>query len=123
VHVLILDPHSRVRDALQNVLEDELGADVTVGATLATVNGPQVFDVLVVDERVAGAYPSEEREQLKELSKLAPVVVMGLGERVPYEDAHVAAGAAGYWPKDDDLDALLALVRAAALVERLHAAA
>ena len=37
---------------------------------------------------------------------------MGLGETLYYEDVEIAAGAAGYWPKDGDVDVLVALLRA-----------
>jgi hypothetical protein len=43
---------------------------------------------------------------------------MGMGDRMPYEDAHVAAGAVGCWRKDDDVDRLVVLARAAGLVAR-----
>lgn len=112
LRLLVVDPTRTVREALQDLLAIELEAEVSVGSE---VHGGS-FDVALVDEHVAGAFPEAPRAALAALSERMPVVVMGLGEQEPYEEAHVAAGAVGYWPKDGDIDTLLALVRAAGLV-------
>ncbi|HEX6023462.1 MAG TPA: hypothetical protein VFZ00_15820 [Solirubrobacter sp.] len=113
MRLLVLDIDDRVRCALQDVFQAELGAHVTAAASVPAVARTQAFDVAVVDERIASGISSEGRLRLEALARHVPVVVIGLGERVPYEDAHIAAGAMGYWPKDGDLDALIALVRSA----------
>jgi DNA-binding NarL/FixJ family response regulator len=111
MRILILDTSERVRETLRHLFEAELGAQVANGAnpdfatrTLAT----QPVDAVVAAEGYA----------VEALSPFAPVIVIGVGERGLWEEVHVAAGAVGYWPKDGELDELLALVRAAGLVER-----
>lgn len=116
MRILIIDPNPTTREALCELFEYELEAQVTAHARLATALDVSAYDVALIDEQIAGAFPDAARSALDLLSKRAPLIVMGLGERVPYEEAHIAAGAVGYWPKDDDIDVLLALVRAAGLV-------
>jgi hypothetical protein len=111
MRILILDTNGRVRETLRYLFETELGAHVTTGASLtfaARMIATRPFDVVVAAEGFA----------VEALSPFAPVIRIGVGERALWETAHVAAGAVGYWPMDGDLDELLALVRAAGLVQR-----
>jgi DNA-binding NarL/FixJ family response regulator len=112
MRVLILDSNPAVREALRERLESERDC---VAAPGADIGARAPVDVVVVDERIAGGLSEAARRTLAALSERAPVVVMGAGDRVPYEDAHVAAGAVGYSRKDD-VDRLVALARAAGLV-------
>jgi DNA-binding NarL/FixJ family response regulator len=119
VQVVLIDPNSSFREALRRLLDDE--PDFRVVAGLAVADGttlPASFDVAVVDERAAGAIGTSTSSGLKTLTARAPVVVIGMGDPLYYEDAHVAAGAVGYWPKYGDVESLVGLVRAAALVAR-----
>ena len=115
MHVLILDSDGVFRHALGTLFQSEPHITATVGADLAAAIHC-AFDVALVDERIAGALTQDAQDALDVLSRHAPVVVMGIGEREPYADAHVAAGAVGYWPKDGDIEELVALVRAAGLI-------
>jgi DNA-binding NarL/FixJ family response regulator len=117
MRVLILDANPTVRAALGDLFESEPHVHVTVAADVASA-GRGSYDAVLADELLAGAFTSHTRLALEALARRAPVVVMGMGDRLSYEDAHVAAGAVGYWPKDGDIDAVLALVRAAGLVAR-----
>jgi DNA-binding NarL/FixJ family response regulator len=114
MHVLILDSDGVFRHALGTLFQSEPHITATAVADLATIHC--AFDVALVDERIAGALTQDAQDALDVLSRHAPVVVIGIGEREPYEEAHVAAGAVGYWPKDGDIEELVALVRAAGLV-------
>jgi DNA-binding NarL/FixJ family response regulator len=119
VHVVLIDPNPSFREALRRLLDDE--PDLRVVASLAAVDGTALsesIDVAVVDERAAGAVGTAATSGLKTLTARAPVVVIGMGDPLYYEDAHVAAGAVGYWPKYGDTESLVGLVRAAALVAR-----
>jgi DNA-binding NarL/FixJ family response regulator len=71
---------------------------------------------VLVDDGLAGALSCSTRAALTVLSQRSLVVVMGMGEVAHYEDAHITAGAVGYWPKDGDVDTLVRTVRAAGLV-------
>jgi DNA-binding NarL/FixJ family response regulator len=114
MHVLILDSNPTIRRALGLLFAAE--GDVTVSVHAELPARPGAFDVALVDASIAGAFNEDTRATLRSLSQQRPVVVMGMGERAGYEEAHIAAGAVGYWPKDDDVEPLLALVRAAGLV-------
>ena len=119
MHVVLIDPRPRFREALRRLLDDE--PDLRVVTSLVVVDGtalPESFDVAVVDESAAGAVGTAATSGLKTLTARAPVVVIGMGDPLYYEDAHVAAGAVGYWPKYGDVESLVGLVRAAALVAR-----
>lgn len=118
MHVLVLDPNPTVRCALEALFASEPHMSATVGEDLDALSGRGRFDVALVDERIAGAIGERERATLDGLLRAAPVVVMGMGEPESYARVHIAAGAAGYWPKDGDIDALVALVRAAAAARR-----
>jgi DNA-binding NarL/FixJ family response regulator len=102
-------------------LEWEPDFDVTAEREMAAASAGirhDSVDVVLVDERIAGAMSAGTRAALAALTRRALVVVMGIGDPTYYEQAHVEAGAVGYWPKDGDVDALIRLVRAAGLVAR-----
>jgi DNA-binding NarL/FixJ family response regulator len=115
MRVLILDSNATVRETLRNLFESESDFVVAAGAGVGAV---AAIDVVVADEHIAGARSPAAQRTLAALSKRAPVVVIGMGERLSDEDAHVAAGAVGYWPKNGDIARLAALARAAGLVAR-----
>jgi DNA-binding NarL/FixJ family response regulator len=114
MHVLIIDSNPAIRRGLGLLFASEPNFTATAHAALPA--GPADSDVALVDASIAGAFSEDARAALRALSQRGPVVVMGTAERAGYEDAHLAAGAVGYWPKDDDVEALLALVQAAGLV-------
>lgn len=119
MNVVVIDPHPSFREALRRLLDDE--PDLHVVASHAVLDAsalPASFDVVVVDERVAGAISSQAMAGLEALTPRAPVIVIGMGDPVHYAEAHVAAGAVGYWLKYGDTESLVGLVRAAALVAR-----
>jgi DNA-binding NarL/FixJ family response regulator len=125
MHVLILDSNPTIRGALEVLFASEPDVTATACRELP-LRSSLDHDVALVDERLAGAFTEHARAVLESRSRHAPVVVMGMGERASYEQAHVTAGAVGYWPKDGDVDSLVALVRAAGLVgqaDRAYAAA
>ena len=125
MRIVIVEPHAAIREALRDLFRSEPGFEVTAMADLAALNAAEdlgSFDVAVVDERVAGAVTTTTRDAIKSLSKRGPVVVTGLGEPAYYEEAHVASGAVGYWPQDGDVERLIGLARATALVARVDRA-
>jgi DNA-binding NarL/FixJ family response regulator len=112
--VLIADPGPMTRAGLRAWLgatARTVDASDLTGALRASTD-PAV-DVAVVDARLAGLGTAEAREGLRALARRVPVVVMGMtGDPDPYTVAVVAAGGAGYWRKDDDVDELVKLLRA-----------
>jgi DNA-binding NarL/FixJ family response regulator len=119
VRILILEPHSMLRATLRDLLDSEPDFSVSAEQSISTVNARQRLDstdVVLVDESIAGGTSTGARAVLATLAERALVVVMGMGDPVYYEDAHVAAGAVGYWRKGSDIDVLIRLVRAAGLV-------
>lgn len=119
IRVAIVDGHHVFRDRLAELLAFEPDLRVSVfddHAALAVPGGLQAVDVVLADERLLSAGASAARSALTATA----VVVMGMGDPDQYADAAIAAGAVAYWPKYGDIDALLALVRATALVTRLE---
>jgi DNA-binding NarL/FixJ family response regulator len=118
VRVAIVDSHAALRAALRTLIAGEDGMQVVgeAGDRRAAADAGDV-DVVVVDERVAGAGTRQQRAALVAMSRRAPVVVTGMGDPALYAGAHLEAGAAGYWPKFGEVDALIALVRRVAAVE------
>src|SRR5919202_432093 len=114
--LLIADSHPLARAGLRRWLgtshttievRDLLGA-------LRAVNDRGV-DVAVVDARLAGLATPAARDGLRALASRVPVVVIGMADApAAYVAAVVAAGGAGYWPKDGDPGALLRLVETVA---------
>ena len=69
--VVIVDPHTGVRNALSLVLNDEPGVRVLAGRGLDAAAG-EAGDVALVDERLAGASSSAGRSALRALSSRLP---------------------------------------------------
>lgn len=118
MRVVIVDPHPGLLAGLRTLIADADGMDVVGESTdgagaLAAVRAGEI-DVVVVDERVAGASTPATQALLGKLARRAAVVVVGMGDAAGYGDAHLGFGAAGYWPKFGELEALVALVRQAA---------
>ena len=115
VRVLIIDPHHGMRAAMRALLQGE--SDIAVcgerdDATTLLADG--AVDVIIADERGAGVATPAPRTALHELSRRAPVIVVGTGDPAYYAAAELHAGAGAYWSKLDDIDALPAAVRAVA---------
>jgi DNA-binding NarL/FixJ family response regulator len=118
VAVLIADPHPGTRSAIRNALKDAKtikrvreAPDLPSAITAASAN--QV-DIVLADSRIAGLGSEVARAGLAQLSRRAPVIVMGMNDPRVYDAPLQAAGAAGYWPKDGDLAQLTGLIDAAA---------
>jgi DNA-binding NarL/FixJ family response regulator len=122
MRIVIIEPHQVVREALQDLFASEPGFEVVAAPSLSVGQQPGSFDVALVDDTVAGALTSTTRATIEALSKRAPVIVIGFGEPAYYEEDHVASGAVGYWPKDGNVEVLIGLARAAALVANLDRA-
>jgi DNA-binding NarL/FixJ family response regulator len=106
-----------MRGALRAALEFEDGIRVAgeAGDMLAAlrVAADAPITLAIVDSRLAGLQSPFALDALRALARRAPVVVMGTGDPALYAASYVAAGASGYWAKDGDLTALVALLRAA----------
>ncbi len=118
VPVLIADPHPGTRSAIRGALQEANTVEVVGDApdlpsAISAASAHQV-DVILADSRLAGLGSESARAGLAELSRRAPVIVMGMGDPGAYTAPLQAAGAAGYWPKDGDLTQLTALLEAAA---------
>jgi DNA-binding NarL/FixJ family response regulator len=74
----------------------------------------------LVDSRLAGLQSPLALDGLRALARRVAVVIIGMGDPALYAASYVAAGASGYWAKDGDLTALMALLRDA--VDRRPAA-
>lgn len=125
MQIVVVEPDSLRREALRTLLDHEQDflviAEPDVAAVVARARLDRV-DVVVIDERVAGATSGPARSALAALSKRALVIVVGVGDPTYYEEAHVEAGAVGYWPMDGDVDVLIRVVRAAGLVAQAERA-
>jgi DNA-binding NarL/FixJ family response regulator len=118
VGVLIADPHPGVRSAIRNALKDAITVKVVgeapdLPSTINAVSSNQV-DIVLADSQLAGLGSEAARAGLTELTRRAPVIVMGMSDPRAYTMPLQAAGAAGYWPKDGDLAQLTGLLGAEA---------
>ncbi len=117
VAVLIADPHPGTRSAIRIALEAANTVEVVSEApdlqsAINAVSGGEV-DIVLADARLAGLGSESARGGLEQLSRRTQVIVMGLSDPRIYAAPLQAAGAAGYWPKDGDLDQLTRLLDAA----------
>jgi DNA-binding NarL/FixJ family response regulator len=121
MRVLIIDPSKTLREALCELFDGEPDMHPTATDSVSAADSELCLgsvDVVVVDERIAGALSAGAQAALARLAQHALVVVTGLGDPEYYENAHAQAGAVGYWPKHGDVEPLVDLVRAAGLVAR-----
>jgi two-component system, NarL family, response regulator NreC len=115
--VLVVDPHPAMRGALRAALQLEDGIRVAGEAgdmfTALRDAADSRIAVALVDSRLAGLQSPLALDALRALARRVRLVVMGMGDPALYAASYVAAGASGYWAKDGDLSALVALLRAA----------
>jgi two-component system, NarL family, response regulator NreC len=115
--VLVVDPHPAMRGALRAALELEDGIRVAGEAgdmfTALRDAADSRIAVALVDSRLAGLQSPLALDALGALARRVRLVVMGMGDPELYAASYVEAGASGYWAKDGDLTALVALLRAA----------
>ena len=114
VAAVIADPHPASRRALRIALEDTetvrvVGEAPDLTGAIKAVSVSQV-DIVLAHSRVAGIGSESARAGLVQLSRLVPVIVMGMGDPRVYTAPLQAAGAAGYWPKDGELAQLIQLL-------------
>jgi DNA-binding NarL/FixJ family response regulator len=82
VAVLIADPHPATRRAIHNALKGEKTVQVVreapdLPSALIAVSADQT-DIVLADSRVAGLGSESARAGLEQLSRQAPVIVMGM---------------------------------------------
>ena len=116
--VLIADPHPATRGALRTALDYAemvrvVGDAYDLPSAIRAVSADQA-DIVLADSRIAGLGSESARAGLSQLSRQAPVIVIGMTDPRFYTAPLLAAGAAGYWPKDGDLAQLTELLSAAA---------
>jgi DNA-binding NarL/FixJ family response regulator len=118
IALLIADARPAMRGALRAALEleDDMRVAFEAGDMLAALRlaADQPITVAILDCQLAKLGSPLGLHALEALARRVAVVVTGMGESALYAASYVAAGASGYWAKDDDLDALVGLVRAAA---------
>lgn len=110
VAVLIADPHPGTRNAIRTALEAAntlkiVGEAPDLQSAINAVSARQV-DIVLADARLAGLGSESARGGLEQLSRRTQVIVMGMSDPRVYTAPLQAAGAAGYWPKDGDIDQL-----------------
>jgi DNA-binding NarL/FixJ family response regulator len=118
IELLVVDSRAAMRDALRASLELEddirvAGEPADMFAALRFAADPATT-VALVDSRLAGLHSPLGLDALRALARRVAVVVMGTEDPALYHAPYVVAGASGYWAKDDDLDVLVGLLRAAA---------
>jgi DNA-binding NarL/FixJ family response regulator len=118
VSVLIADPHSAMRSALRIALTDAPAVHVAgeapdLASAIAAISDAHI-DIVLADSRIAGLVSESARAGLAELSRLVPVIVMGMGDPRAYTAPLRTVGAAGYWAKGGNLGDLIELLGAAA---------
>lgn len=113
--VLIADDHALVRDTLRVFMEQEPGFTVSVAADfpgaaeLITSEGP--FDLVLLDYNMPGMEGLDTLQKAKELNFNNPVAILsGTASRQVAEDA-LAAGAAGFLPKNMAAKSLIHAIR------------
>ncbi len=116
--MLIADPHPGIRSAIRNALNDGITVKVVgeapdLPSTINAVSANQV-EIVLADSQLAGLGSEAARAGLTELTRRAPVIVMGMSDPRAYTLPLQAAGAAGFWPKDGDLAQLTGLLSAEA---------
>ena len=114
VAVLIADPHPATRSAIRTALEAAstlkvVGEAPDLQSAINAVSARQV-DIVLADARLAGLGSESARGGLEQLSRRTQVIVMGMSDPRVYTAPLQAAGAAGYWPKDGDIDQLTRLL-------------
>ena len=118
IELLVVDSRAAMRDALRVALEleDDIRVAGEAGDMLAALRfaADGAITLALVDSRLAGLQSPLGLDALRALARRVAVVVMGTGDRALYDAPYVEAGASGYWAKDDDLDVLVGLLRAAA---------
>jgi DNA-binding NarL/FixJ family response regulator len=114
--VLVVDPHPAMRRALRAALELEDGIRVAgeAGDMLTALRdaADSRIAVALVDSRLAGLQSPLALDALRTLARRVRLVVMGTGDPELYAASYFDAGASGYWAKDGELPALVALLRA-----------
>ncbi len=113
--VLIADDHELVRDVLRAYLEQEPGIKVSVASdfpsatSIITKEGP--FDLVLLDYNMPGMEGLEGLAKAKELNFNNPVAILsGTAPRAVAEQA-LAAGAAGFLPKNMAAKSLVHAIR------------
>jgi len=120
--VLIADDHALVRDTLRVFMEQEPGftisvaADFPSAAELITSEGP--FDLVLLDYNMPGMEGLDTLQKAKELNFNNPVAILsGTAPRQVAEEA-LAAGAAGFLPKNMAAKSLIHAIRFMAVGEQ-----
>jgi DNA-binding NarL/FixJ family response regulator len=121
IEVLVAGSHPAMRASLCSALALEgdihvagMAADIFAAMRIA---GSRTCSVAIVDAKMV-ALGSPAVGALMPLARRLPVIVMGMGQSDDYAEPYVAAGAIGYWEKSDDISALTALLRRAAVKQR-----
>jgi DNA-binding NarL/FixJ family response regulator len=111
-----VDPHPAMRRALRAALELEDGIRVAgeAGDMLTALRdaADSRIAVALVDSRLAGLQSPLALDALRTLARRVRLVVRGTGDPELYAASYFDAGASGYWAKDGELPALVALLRA-----------
>lgn len=122
LEVLIVDSHAALRSSLVASLALEAGVHVAgetddLRTALRMARDPSI-SVALVDGEVADLRSATRLDALATLARLAPVVVMGMGDPWLYRPVYLVAGASGYWPKYEEVGVLAELLRGVARRER-----
>ena len=115
IRVLLADDHDLVRRGLRRILKD--AGDITVVGEAA--DAPAVLelirtqraDVLLLDLSMPGASGLELLEAVRRIRPRLPVLVLSVNAEDQYAGRVLAAGGAGYLPKEWAPDELLDAVR------------
>lgn len=113
--VLIADDHELVRDTLRAFIEQEPGLSVTVAADFDAaadlINSEGPFDLVLLDYNMPGMQGLQSLAKARELNFNNPVAILsGTAPRSVAEEA-LAAGAAGFLPKNMAAKSLVHAIR------------
>jgi len=114
--ILIVDDHDRIRVRVRAMLAEiwpqAIFAEASTASTGSRLAIAEVWDLVIVDLRLADGSGLSVVRNLAAGRPTIPVIVLSALPRDPYEAAALEAGALAFIPKQDAAEQLAATARA-----------
>ncbi len=111
IRVFVADDHCVVREGVKHVLSDtpdlRVSGEASNGREACSMVSKQAWDVLLLDPAMPDKSGLEVLHDLKHMCPQLPVLVFSMHTGGPYAMRAIKAGAAGYFRKPIDDQALL----------------